>query len=377
MSDERMNLPSASGIHRLVQCPASFLEAQKYPADMAGEAAEKGTRIHQYLEDASIHLDEEELELALSCKRLLSKTTEIWARKFNVITHEDLVKEERLFIRRGLSIVATGKPDIVIAGCDDNGENHLLVVDYKTGNQAPESAESNYQLRTLAVALAEKLEEDGIAWETISCAIVQPLVTWEPCVVTYTQEHIEKSKEELLDAIEFASSEQARKHPSVSACKYCRARLNCDALTGGLAPTQAISIPEIWLSKTPEQKAELWRQAKLAKSLVADIEKLVKADLLQGGEIPGLALKEGKTMRSLEAQNAFGVVSDMMTASEFAGCCKLSLTSFEKAFHNARCRQEGNAKLTKKSSKELLDARIEAIVKKTKSESTVVEGGVA
>lgn len=367
MSDIRMMCPSASGLHRVAACPASWRMEQQCP-DTESLAAESGTRIHQYLCDQSILLTDEEMETARGCQIILKSVADRWCGE--AASWEVYSKETRRFLRRLLAPVFSGQEDVTLVTDDDR----YLIADYKTGRIEPDPVESNMQLRGLAVLLAEELKQEGRSYESISAVIIQPWVTWSPCVVTYSPEDIREARTQVRAAVGRAMDENAQCVPSVSGCRYCKARGTCRALADQTEQLQVFDLPMTWSAKSPEQKRHLWRLAQMAKDAAADIERLVKADLRQGGVIPGLELKKGNTRRNLpDVLKAWEQLKGDLSAEQFIACCKVSITGLESRYHLARCNREGNDKLKKKDSKELFEALIEPAVSRSQDEASIVE----
>lgn len=365
MNDERLNLPSASTLHRVMQCPGSFRLEQQCP-NQTNEHAERGTRIHQWLNDQSTHLTEDELDLAHSCEIVRNILLKEWCG--NDIP-EVYSKETRLYLREGLVPIASGQEDITYT-CND----HFLIIDYKTGRIAPESVESNYQLRLLAVLLADDLDAMDVEWEDISCAIVQPSVTWSPCLVTYTREHIKAAKEEILEGLKASNQVDSPLIPSIEACRYCRAKAICPALvdkTRDLAVVQ--DLPKEWTTKEPEDKKALYDLSKMAVKCAEEIQRLIKEDLKAGEQIPGLTLKKGQSKRTVDPSKAWEPLKFYLKPEDYIECCSLTIGQLQHKFHLARCKSLSNDKLTKKSSKELLDDLIKDAVTLNPVCSSIVE----
>lgn len=367
MSDVRMMCPSASGLHRVAACPASWRKEQECP-EAGSPAADAGTRIHQYLCDQSILLTDEEMETARGCQIILKSVADRWCGE--AASWEIYSKETRRFLRQGLAPIFSGQEDVTLVTDDDR----YLIADYKTGRVEPDPVEVNMQLRGLAVLLAEELKQEGRPYESISAVIIQPWVTWSPCVVTYSPADIRDASAEVEVAVGRALSSDPTSIPTVSGCRYCKARGTCRALADQTEQLQVLGTPDMWARKTPEQKLETWRMAQMAKGLIADIERSVKSDLKQGVVIPGLELKKGNTRRNLpDVLKAWEQLKGDLSAEQFIACCKVSITGLESRYHLARCNREGNDKLKKKDSKELFEALIEPAVSRSQDEASIVE----
>ena len=95
MSDERGEWPSASSMEQIALCPGSFM-AQRDLDDVSGPEAERGTRIHAWLEGEDIQLTDEELDCA---KNLEAKRDDLVARVFPK-GKTNVIKEVRLWLNK-------------------------------------------------------------------------------------------------------------------------------------------------------------------------------------------------------------------------------------------------------------------------------------
>ena len=93
---ERKGLPSASYMEQIALCPESFQAQMQYP-DSTSFAAERGNRIHAYLEGQDIELNMEEMECA---QELEHKRDELVKRIFPDAKKLKMVKEVRLWLER-------------------------------------------------------------------------------------------------------------------------------------------------------------------------------------------------------------------------------------------------------------------------------------
>ena len=79
LEDDRKGLPSASKRERWSRCPGSFELEKLIPDTEAGEAAEKGNRIHDALQKGDFSaLNAEEAELAEKLASIEKVAVEQW-----------------------------------------------------------------------------------------------------------------------------------------------------------------------------------------------------------------------------------------------------------------------------------------------------------
>lgn len=129
-------------------------------------------------------------------QRIVTEVASIWAGEDKF---EELMKEERCFFFDGDNALFSGKPDLVLGKSDEDGF-HLLIIDYKTGPLEPESTQINHQLRGLALCCKQHIERNyqDCKIKSVSCAIVQPLVTSYPVIVRYSEEDIKEAEKKSL-----------------------------------------------------------------------------------------------------------------------------------------------------------------------------------
>lgn len=74
----------------------------------------------------------------------------------------------------------------------------LLVLDWKFGRVAVDSAEANRQLEALVPLAAQKANEEGIIYNGIYAAIIQPRVAGPASVTFYDDEAISQAEQDSL-----------------------------------------------------------------------------------------------------------------------------------------------------------------------------------
>src|SRR5215471_3766297 len=130
--DERANFPSASEYGRLLQCRASYLLSRKahalgQVAHQWSPAADLGTKKHlASIEGAEILSDRERADWE-TVQRKREEFVKGWLG--NSQESFSSVKEERLWLRRGIRPLLTGKPDEIL-----KPGNRAAILDFKFGN---------------------------------------------------------------------------------------------------------------------------------------------------------------------------------------------------------------------------------------------------
>lgn len=347
--DVRGGRPSASGLARLVACPASWMAEQLAGEDEESEAARHGTELHRHMELGTVPEDADDAEAVEWCRE-----TELALADRCLQVPQGMMfveRERRLWdSRRKFS----GQADAVfldaVSGEQDLDEpTAALVVDYKFGRGVVAGAERNYQLAALAHLVGERYP----SLQVVFAAILQPFASrGEPRVVRYSREALAAARDAIYAAIDTAERPGAEFRPGEMACRYCKAAKTCPACSGH---TACLTVVQRWDELAPAARSELYRRAKLAGGLAEKIEAAVRRDLERGVELPGLSLGAGsKKFTVTDAGAAFGIVSRELgvTPDEFTGCCKVQISQLDKVVHAKF--KERNPKQTQASSKESL-----------------------
>jgi CRISPR/Cas system-associated exonuclease Cas4 (RecB family) len=293
MSDERLGLPSASGIERIALCPSSWgLSQQVTDEPEDSEDAASGRRSHRFLAgDRMLDLTESELATAWDCEALRDLLID---RSVEAIE----VKERRMYYidpATGMAVFS-GAPDLVRIST-----GNALIVDYKTGRNEVTLAPGNLQLRAYAVLVRNLWREV----KTARVAIVQPLVRPQVSVCDYTEQDLNHAEQEIL-AILAARRPNEYVVDHDRQCKYCPAKTICPAV-GAVASRMGDSLGETQLAVqrhgTVALNAMPPESLGYIAELVATYEPLLKAEIrkrIERGEpVPGWALKPGAETRKI------------------------------------------------------------------------------
>ncbi len=228
---ERQNMPSASGYSRLLNCPGSWALEQKCEKDEGSPEATSGTRIHAWLAGETVEpeLTMQEMDTALMCRSLEESAIGEWSRRSPMYS---ILREERLYLRKGLSVYFSGQPDVV---CIEG--SRALLLDYKTSYGKQQDSSENDQLRALAVLLRYEYPQ----LTEITAGIVQPGAGMKVQLTVFTKEHLDAATDELAGAL------QSYKQPDAPLvlgehCKWCRAKAICPKQTGQFTKLSNMTI---------------------------------------------------------------------------------------------------------------------------------------
>ena len=316
--DERAGYPSASEYDRLLACRASYLLSQRAHAlgQVAHErspAADIGTRKHLASVEGPAILSDREREDWELCQAKREQFVKNWAGEEPFTS----VKEQRLWLRRGIRPLLTGKPDEIL-----RQGNRALVFDQKFGSYRVADPADNVQLSIYALLVSR--DDDSI--EEVTVQILSPYHDFEP--FTYTRAELDH----LYSSVQIVTGSLAGPgEPTPGAhCQFCPAGLICpaarkEAETAALA--KVIQLP------TGEGAALLLSQIKRAKNLFSEIEAFYRRLLERDpGAIPGWILEPGAVRHSIEDPiKTFEQLVELFSVQEFLSCCSVSVPELERS----------------------------------------------
>ena len=115
------------------------------------------------------------------------------------------------------------------------------------------------------------------------------------------------------------------------------------------------------LAVSNEELGEWLNKAEYIEDMCFALRTEAKNRLKNGTTIPGWKMGAGRKSRSIkDASAAYQLLADSMSAEEFAGCCKVSVPSLEKAFAKAKG-------LKGKEAKESFDGAVAPVMEFTES----------
>jgi CRISPR/Cas system-associated exonuclease Cas4 (RecB family) len=319
--DERAGYPSASEYDRLLQCRASYLLSRRAHArgQVAHEwspAAEEGTRKHLASTQGPEILSEREREDWEICQRKREEFIKGWLGP--APAGFSSIKEERLWLRRGIRPLLTGKPDEVL-----KARNRAAVLDLKYGRYRVADPADNVQLSIYALLVSR--EDD--ATQEVTCQILSPYFDFEP--YTYGRAELDQLYESVQIVIN-TLSDPGEPVPGAH-CQFCPARLICPAARNEAENTALAKVTQLPLG---EPAANLLMQIRRANALFKEIESYYKRVLeREPGAIPGWALVPGDLRRSIDDPvKAQAQMSELFSVQEFLACSTPSVVELERAW---------------------------------------------
>jgi RecB family exonuclease len=352
--NERRGVPSASGMDRLHNCPASFEMERHAPPEEHREDAASGTLIHAVLAGlaAPDTLSAAELETHDMCAAQAEQVINEWAQPSD--EEPDILYEQRIGITQlGTAMDVTpkskarfrftGQADMIIV--DDD---RALVIDYKTGRGDTPVAQDNAQLAALAVLVYLRYKVPSVR-----VAIVQPWAG-KPTVSDYSESALQLAHSWLIASLNAAETSTLDDARAGDHCKWCKAKAICDTFkNAAIQQVEVIEPATIAGLDGESQRKAMWARAldlpaarlaaamnglAMVKRYVATIEGVAKARAENDPEFQQFfTLKEKKGRRSISdvgkvfaACEAHGV-----TAEQFTALCSIGLGDVKQLLKDA------------------------------------------
>ena len=206
----------------------------------------------------------------------------------------------------------------------------LHIFDFKYGKGVPVSAEKNPQMRLYALGAVKEYSMLGDI--TLVCThIIQPrLDHYESEMLSidvlnaWGDELGRRVREALITGGEFVPGEH---------CRFCKAKSICRARAEALLTLEEPKArTDQGETLTDAEIGDILLRAQTLENWVKGLEEYAQDKLLQGGEIPGWKLVEGRSVRTITDTNkAFGVLTSSGYDSDLLYERKpLGLTALEK-----------------------------------------------
>lgn len=344
--DERRGVPSASGMDRLMNCPASFKMERLAPRDEGNEDAASGTRIHAVLAgfadwDTLTAAEQETCEM---CEAQAHRVIAEWGRADTT----DIICELRLGLtalgtvlnvtpESRAQFLFTGQADLILVTDDSS-----LVIDYKTGRGDTPVAQANPQLAALAVLVSKRYKVSSVR-----VAIVQPWAG-KPTVADYSTSALTLAEGWLRETLTRAATSMPDDRRAGDWCKYCKARFACDTFKtaaiqeieriqpmsiAGLPPKeQGTAMYARAMEFSPQQHEGAYLGLAMVKRYVHAIESSFKTRV-EAGEVPGWKIESKPGNREItDAQKAYNALEPLgVTHEDVLEACSLPIGAMEEA----------------------------------------------
>lgn len=301
---------SPSSLDQFRLCPGSYYMQKGLP-EGESEWAKEGTLLHKAVATGCLEgLNDEQATVVQKCLDFLKSMTE---------PGDKVLCEHRLTVDYDDKVLTYGTADVIIF----NPEKHkAVVVDWKFGFTPVKNVNENIQLAAYAVGVMQRF---GVS----SC----DAIVYQPRI--HSTSHYQFTNAAAIIAnirniIQRAQNRDLVLRPSESACRYCRARLNCPAFRLNFQRLSACK-PDYDLSDIPTL-VSLYEASKEAKSFISEVEAAVKQVIEAKGRCGNYIFQTTEGAREVKDLNAlYAVVKEYLTPQEFNAVCKITLGKFETA----------------------------------------------
>lgn len=321
-TDRAHALLSASSAHRWLACPSSAVAAESYPKQDT-EFTREGTLAHEVAE-AVVRAAIERKEMRLQVEEgltteMLNCADEYRDYILGLCTSDDAVVllEQRVdfspWVPEGF-----GTADCIII----QGET-MDVIDYKYGQGVPVSAEDNPQEKLYGLGA---LNDYGFAFNVskVRLHIFQPRLN-NISVDELTVEDLMTWAEKTVKPIAEKAAKGKGGYNAGAWCKFCPHAGRCKTLTKTCTEyvethSLRVAVPIL----APHEVAEVLEMEPLVSLWLKRVKDQAMTTLLNGGEIPGYKVVEGKLgnrkwtadFQVLEALKAAGYAQEDVTKTE-------------------------------------------------------------
>ena len=305
---------SPSAADRWMICPGSVAVSEKYPNETSEFAAE-GTVFHNLAEDCLLYdLDPREF---IGQKRYVDG--------FEFTITEEMVDH----LIPGLSRIAElggdvyvenkvnldewipgnfGTLDVGIIRTDVDGDEEIVIWDWKYGQGVSVRAEHNRQLRIYALGFWHNVARHVTDATTFRIAVYQPRIPEAGGEWIVTLDELLAFGEEVREAGKRTLATQPEFVPSAKGCYWCPAKNECLALAEFnldlmgktfdefedlVEKAEELSLPEIGVLR-PEQMTYIWAHRQMITDWVEGIHTRIAEDYKHGRPTPGVKMVSGR-----------------------------------------------------------------------------------
>lgn len=356
-------LTSASCIARRAACPGSAF-AEMGILDERSDYSDEGTFLHPLaLAMVSPTAPRPENPPILTTEQ--TEALDEFCRLFRLF--ESDVKDQ-FGISDGEPFVDEVEQEVIVYGVNGNAlyPGHLdlcrtwpaksvrLIIDAKFGRLDVEEAPDNTQLASYGVG---KFQESPV--EHTAVGILQPR-NFGPGITTavYDAHAIGAALTELERIVVASRDPSAPRVAGLAQCRYCRAKLFCDAYKSSLLPVEQTLAVDLVSNDDLERLHEIVKRAALiGEQVTAELRKRIA-----GGDLPGWKLQstgETKTLTdTVEAYRRFLVEfpTEPILDHKFMACMKASLTKLASLYSEITGKP---AKAARAETEDLLSGLIE------------------
>ena len=299
---------------RWLNCYASVALCESLPPQIAGDAAQWGTAVHEISErglrsfldykltgipySPAISADDEATELAESYVQC------VWAD----VLHQSLTGkaygiEEEVVLDEKLGMY--GIVDFWCVHIDDRGKRVLTILDLKTGYHYVD-VEKNEQFLFYGLALRQELQNGGKNFDILRTCIFQPRATPGPAFreASYTSKQLETWKSKFLKAAKEIYT-GSTKFVAGDHCQWCAGKSVCPTYAKSISDNSSLALLEPDTFQFPkvdmipdEVLAKLLTYKPKLEDFLDELTKYAINRAQNGTPIPGFKVVSGATRRT-------------------------------------------------------------------------------
>jgi hypothetical protein len=327
---QHSNIVGGSTAKRVINCPGSVALVQKMPPKPSSEHADRGTLLHNMMEEILVSGDAPESYIGaryndqILTQELIDEKIKPAMEALDAID-PDQTMEYEVETRVGFGDLLPG----VFGSTDLIGRigNRAIVLDWKFGDGVMVEVEENPQLMFYAAA-AMRTKEAQWAFEgatEIEMVIVQPpeVRRW----VT-TPERIAAFELELVQAVKQAMKPDAQLAVG-DHCRWCAAKPICPKMTGAVDRALKVQIEAL----PAAQISTYLKNADMLEEWIKDLRALALQMLESGAKLPEYKLVAKRAIRSWsdEEKAKVALFAYGLTESEVMETAVVSPAKAEKA----------------------------------------------
>ena len=293
-ADREHALLSASSAHRWLACPPSAVAAELYP-DNDTEYTREGTLAHEVAEAVASKNSRALKELGANP----DVTAEMFDYAADYAAYIDELKTSettQILLEKRVNFAAWVPDGFGTCDCILLDDDKLTVIDYKYGAGVPVSAVDNAQMKLYALGA---WYDYGFAYDIkkVEMHIYQPRIN-NISAYEITLGALTKWAEDTVKPIANRAAEGKGKYCAGSHCKFCPHAGKCRALAklcteyvqvrDAKVGVQTLAAHEVADILSMEPTINMWLKR---------VHEQAMTTLLDGGEIPGYKLVEGRAAR--------------------------------------------------------------------------------
>ena len=295
---------SASNMARIIACPGSVRLIEEINGrytqsieDDGGDAA-RGTRCHEIAADILNGKEGGDWKDLVS----IDDYRAIWEYVEFVRGVQNSLSDPQTFIEYRMTDPNIkdhgGTADCIVVGEEENGLTVIHVIDAKFlwGDHA---TAGNPQLLTyLRLAYLDEDVNELPSMPSLRTTLVQPATNEEPQTVEYSYDEIRDFGERVRNAV-LASELDGAAFEVGKHCRYCEARLDCDAFRATCTDAAALDFSEEY-EPSDEQLAQ-WSHLLQLRSVITsvfdELEKRLLAYAEKGASVPNMKVVKSRSRR--------------------------------------------------------------------------------